>query len=167
MPGLNTTERTTMAKVQKGLLLNEELAQLIDAIANTTGASFTKIVTAALVQHLLGDLGPPRPRWMRLAVALEHGDLDLRGVLHTIQDEKLADCEANLEYARRCKWNEAITDTHLAWCDDARSMRMGRTLELRKILDDLSSDPLEAIIARWTHLLNAWAEPPIPNQDAD
>lgn len=74
-----------MAKVQKTFYLNEELDQLIDAASHTTGASFTKIITAALISYFLRDYpGPPKPESMKLAVSLEKGDLKLSGVLVSV-----------------------------------------------------------------------------------
>ena len=91
MKAIQRTETHPMAKVQKTFYLNEELDRVIDALTQGTGASFTKIVTASLIKYLFGDFLLPRNQdqlWMRLAVALERGDLTLPYVALAVADHR-------------------------------------------------------------------------------
>jgi len=64
-----------MAKAQKTVMVPEDLYRVAQKIEEATGASFTRTVTAALIQYLFQDACGPDPVWMRLAVALERGDV--------------------------------------------------------------------------------------------
>jgi hypothetical protein len=68
-----------MAKVQKTFLINEELHRLVRDHENQTGASFTRTVTAALLQYFFQDPEGPNPVWMEEAIGLEYGE-------HTVAD---------------------------------------------------------------------------------
>jgi hypothetical protein len=145
-----------MAKVQKTFYLNEELNQLIEAITESTGASFTKIVTAALIQHLLGKLDRPDPRWMRLCHALETGTLTLPEVLVRIGDDASAESKEKLDNApNRQFWVNPkkhpgdVNDTYTAWCRERYEMHLGEWRERRKQLLD-ASDRLQHMIKHWT-----------------
>jgi hypothetical protein len=71
------TESKQMAKVQKSLLINEDLVRLLDAHAKLTGASFTRQVTAAVLQYLFSDPSGPNRSWMEFAVELDSGELNI------------------------------------------------------------------------------------------
>lgn len=71
----------SMAKKQRSLLLDESLGRLIDAFQEGSGATFTRIVTAAILQYLLREPGGPDPLWMRFAVTLERENNDIPGIL--------------------------------------------------------------------------------------
>ena len=111
------TERCHVAKKQKTFYLNEELDQVVDAVAQTTGGNFTKIVTAALIQYLFGDLDQPDPCWMRLAVALERKDLTLPDILVDIArgviEQKDLEWEINVEAAKKAgRTHSGLDHTH-------------------------------------------------------
>ena len=95
--GAVDSEKQGVAKVQKTFYLNEELAQVVQGLAEGTGASFTKIVTAALLRHLYDLPQLTRARWMRHAVALEERTLPLAAILLRILDEKAEKLEESLK----------------------------------------------------------------------
>jgi len=84
------TREVQMAKVQKTFYLNDDLERVVDALSSSTGASFTKIVTAALIRYILGDFPTPDPEWMKQAVALERGEISLPRLLLRCYDHKMA-----------------------------------------------------------------------------
>jgi len=86
-------EPPQMAKVSKSFMLNVELSELTDAVSASTGASFTKIVTAALIQYLLGDLDHPHHTWMMAATALEKGDVAIPDLVVQFAQEKIRQLE--------------------------------------------------------------------------
>ncbi len=82
----------TVAKVQKTIMVHEDLYRVIEAIEAKSGASFPRIVTAALLQHVLQTFANPEvdqphgpeSTWMNAAVLLERGEVsvaDLPGQL--------------------------------------------------------------------------------------
>lgn len=81
----------TVAKVQKSLLLNEDLVKLIDAQGKFTGASFTRIMTAAVIQYFFSDPIGPDTRWMECAVEIENGETKVGDLPKSM----IALCEAN------------------------------------------------------------------------
>jgi len=72
------TEAPNVAKTQKTFYLDDDLIRLLNAHAKRTGASFTRQVTAAVIQYLFSDPNGPLPRWMELAVELDDEHTDVR-----------------------------------------------------------------------------------------
>jgi len=91
--GAGMEPRQIMAKIQKSLLINEDLVRLLEAHAKRTGASFTRQVTAAVIQYLFSDPQGPRPRWMEVAVELDDAHITVDGII----DECAA--YANMEWS--------------------------------------------------------------------
>jgi len=141
-----------MSKVQKTFYLNAELDTFVSRISESTGASFTKIVTAALIEHLLGGLGPPHPRWMRHAAALEQREAGLAEILLRIADEDVQKAKKRLDDAETRVFNKAVNNTHLAHCDEAYGMSRGYAQALRKDADQ-RDDPFAWLIDRWISML--------------
>jgi len=79
-------EPRQMAKIQKSLLINEDLVRLLEAHAKRTGASFTRQMTAAAIQYLFDDPQGPRHRWMQLAVELDEGHTTIEGIIGDCAD---------------------------------------------------------------------------------
>ena len=154
------TETQPVAKTQKTFYLNDDLAQVVDTVATSTGASFTKIVTAALIENLLGGGGPPSPRWMRLATALERGDMTIADVLLQIHVHKVADAQDRLQKARKRNFGEGVTNTYLQHCDEDRSIRFGYTQKLKRSLE-ASDDPLKEILRIWKRMLEQRPKEPL------
>ena len=84
------TDGAVMPKVQKTFLIPEELAIVIDKVIELSGANFTKIATAALLQYIFDAgrhpedggrfVGPVAPEWMSFAIRLERGDITLGNI---------------------------------------------------------------------------------------
>ena len=100
------TDGTAMPKVQKTFLIPEELAALIDRISELSGANFTKIATAALLQYVFDPAlhpgervpdGPIAATWMTFAVRLDRGDITLAD----IPNDTLKDAALRTEYMLR------------------------------------------------------------------
>lgn len=73
--GLERMEPRGMRKVQKTVMIPEDLYRLISHIEKTTGASFTRLTIAGLLQHLFSDPTGPNPAWMEYTVSLELGEI--------------------------------------------------------------------------------------------
>ena len=95
-----------MAKTQKTFLLNSELLELVDKVSERTGANFTRIVTAALLQYIFDPAlhpeervpdGPIAAEWMTFAVRLERGDISLAD----IPNDTLKEAFSRTEYMLR------------------------------------------------------------------
>lgn len=111
-------------------MVPEGLYELSTLLEKRTGASFTRIVTAALVQHLFGALvpGEPSPQegvdiyWTWLAIELEKGELAIEDVPMRIIDDCIHGAEKNL----------AITgDSEAAKGQHRQLIQRKRTLEGR------------------------------------
>lgn len=91
---IRETEGSSVGKAQKSLLINEDLVRLLDLMQKRTGASFTRQVTASVLQYLFDRPEGPDPYWMELAVGLDDGTLDLDGIIG--ERESAAEAEADL-----------------------------------------------------------------------
>ena len=123
-----TVETRSMPKTQKTFYLNEELSTLVDAVAASTGASFTKIVTASLLHHLLDNPTGPDPQWMRAAVALEKGECGLADVPVTIAQRDFEESAAKRRDAET-QYEADPNDRTLfgvGWCRDRYTAMMLR-----------------------------------------
>lgn len=85
-------EPSAMAKTQKTFYLNDDLGKLVAVIEQRSGASFTRIVTAALICYLFEgfkDSEPaspdsPNTDWMSLAMDLERGKVTVDNIPSTV-----------------------------------------------------------------------------------
>ncbi len=83
-----------VAKKQKNALLDEGVCELVDILQKLSGATFPRIVTAALMQYIfdgLQDADPdnlpgPDPLWMNIAVRIERGELSVDDVPSALLD---------------------------------------------------------------------------------
>ncbi|MEK6674657.1 MAG: hypothetical protein AABZ47_03270 [Planctomycetota bacterium] len=78
-----------MAKKQRSLLLDDRLSQLIDAMQLGSGATFTRIVSAALLQFIFDDSPGSDARWIRFAVQLERGDITITDIPVLLSAERV------------------------------------------------------------------------------
>ena len=81
-----------MAKRQKTFYLNDEICEMIEAHEAATGASFTKIITAAILKYFFSTPPGPHQHWMSQAVALEKGQCSLA-------DIPIFVCDLEIEHA--------------------------------------------------------------------
>jgi len=129
-----------MAKTQKTLLLNDQLLRLADAQGKRTGASFTRIVTAAMLQYLFTHPDGPEQLWMEHAVALELGEI-------TVGD--LPAQRMNDLVAEEGGWigsSEIPASGEVKELDPAQGKLYE---EWRSISDTPCKDPVEKIIFNW------------------
>ena len=82
-----------MAKTQRSLLLDEALMQAINAHQEGTGATFTRIIGAGMLQYLFSNWKGPDPEWMRMAMALERGDLAFEDIPLALTEARLKDAK--------------------------------------------------------------------------
>ena len=151
-----------MAKKQRSLLLDENLARLVDAYQQITGATFTRVIAAALIQYLLDRASGPDSRWMRFAVALERGDVTLPDISLQNAEQKVAEKTRLLEqapnrshYVDVKKHPTEVNDTYTAWCREQRDLLLGYYGGYSKCIKQ-ASDPMQPII-------NHWAKAPSPD----
>ena len=149
-------EPRPMAKIQKSLLINEDLVRLLDAHAKRTGASFTRQVTAAVIQYLFSDPNGPLPRWMELAVELDDASITADGIIDECED-----------YARH-EWsviNDADQQTGASGVRTRSNafvqIERWRTAvhqEWEKMQSRSEKDPVEKIVAHWAGAYRPTAE---------
>ena len=70
-----STEATALSKTQKTFYLHDNLIRLLDFLQSRTGASFTRQVTAAVIQYLFSRPDGPDPLVMEASVKLENAEL--------------------------------------------------------------------------------------------
>lgn len=85
------TESSKMAKIQKSLMVNEDLIRLIEAHQRRTGASFTRVMTAAVMQYLFTQPEGPDALWMEHAVELELDEI----TVGDMPEQRINDLTAN------------------------------------------------------------------------
>ncbi len=75
----------TLTKVQKNAQLDSDLCDVLEDLQVCTGATHSRIVTAALLKFMFDPLHPPTDLtgytddriWMRIAVEIERGDFTI------------------------------------------------------------------------------------------
>lgn len=144
------TETKKMAKVTKSFLLNAELDELIKSLSEHSGASITKIITAALLHYIFGDNPLLHPGWMRLAVLLERGDMSLPYV--AVEAFKMRAAQGfeevkSIEELAVPKGKEK-GDPALAW--KVRASGHNGTAQNWQEAFDKAEEPLEVLIATLT-----------------
>lgn len=95
-----------VAKVQKSLMLAEDLHRLVQVVEEKSGASFTRIMTAGVLSYLFnsfqnpvkGQAHGPDPTWMRTAVLLERGDLSVRDLALALLDNLIESQEMGIKF---------------------------------------------------------------------
>ena len=100
----NETRGTPMAKVQKSFMLNEDLDRLVRALEERSGSNFTRIMHAALMAYLCdsfydleeGRSNAPDVVWMRLAVLVDRGEIELGDIPITLLDSIVESCDLML-----------------------------------------------------------------------
>ena len=103
------TEGAHMGKKQKNAFLDEGLLKVLDHIEKLSGASFSRTVTASLLEYVFGSLipGDPDPHpdsmhmWMRLAVEVEKGEISIEDIPLTILDAGIVDAEQAIRLFNR------------------------------------------------------------------
>lgn len=99
----NGTQRDSpMPRVQKSLMVPADLYRLVQVVEAKSGATFTRIVTAALLAYFFEDIKDPEhggslgpdPFWMTLAVHIERGDIEVADIPLEIAQSTIKFCEA-------------------------------------------------------------------------
>ena len=98
MTGTRARSPADMAKVNKSMLLPEQLNAQLQDHEQRTGATFTRQAIAALLQYLYSRADGPDPRWMEFAIALDRGKLSLEQVYNRYLDQEL---EWTAEWVKR------------------------------------------------------------------
>ena len=77
-----------MAKYQRSLMLNRELAERVAAIESATGATFTRVIAASLIGLVAGgaEQHPSYKAWMRAIRKLDKGTATLDEALQMIRE---------------------------------------------------------------------------------
>ena len=114
MDPTNGGERSGMAKVSKSLFLNEEISRLVDQYQDEKGLSFTRIVTAALLQFLLDGFHGADDKWVRQATRLDKGQT-------TLPDVWRAMAGARLSWAEHLATDAAVEATRTKSKDSLRT----------------------------------------------
>ena len=135
-----------MGKVQKSLMLTEDLYKLVQVVEEKSGASFTRIMTAGLLSYLFGAFQNPvkgagkgpDPVWMRWAVLLERkevsvGDLPLAMLNSYVQTYEVLATDPN--FAKHLAENVPIE------LKDVKAMRRGWQADIKE-----HGGPIEALI---------------------
>ena len=119
----------TMARKQKTFFLPDDLCEVVQAYADKRGTSFTKLVTAALLNYLSVPIIRDSPTTMTIAVDLEKGKVNiaqaflavLQGAMQGFDSAKVSDRpkknmsteEVVLNFYKH-SLKEAIADLHAA-----------------------------------------------------
>ena len=96
MKTTHATEPQTMGKTQKTLFINDEVAQLVQACADKTGTSFTKIIHAAILQFFFDSTQGVDMAWVTAAVSLEKGKVPLADVPIQVFEDYARDLDHKL-----------------------------------------------------------------------
>jgi hypothetical protein len=104
------SEARQVAKVQKNFLIPEDLAAIIDKISELSGANFTKIATAALLEYVFHNsrepehgpiVGPGAPEFMTAAVRLDRGETTIGNVASDAMKDAFFMAEYNLRGGKK------------------------------------------------------------------
>lgn len=86
-------------KSQKNFWLDNDLLEWLDDHISLTGASATRIISAALLDYFFEHADGPDPLWMQQVVALEKGEADIHDIPKSFVRSKLEDAERRLAFA--------------------------------------------------------------------
>ncbi len=150
-------ESGAMSKVQKSLLINEDLVRLLDAHAKRKGASFTRQVTAAVLQYLFTEPSGPQEIWMQYAVGLDDGEFTV-GDMPAKREE---DLDLELEVVRQA--DQKFIAEHRQNFPEKELVKLLRAFEStgyegarRSAQDEWEAmggrsekDPVDRIVAHW------------------
>ena len=149
----------SVGKAQKSLLINEDLVRLLEAHQKRTGASFTKQVTAAVLQYLFEHPRGPDPYWMEHAVALDAGETNLGEILEDrrecaeLEDGQLLDF-ANEAANLVAKDAPPVTARAAAFdfgiSEHARLLASNTLHFWERMLERDEDDPIQKIVAHWS-----------------
>ena len=97
MGQLKSDGAETLPKIQKNAQLDSELCDVLEDMQVYTGATHSRIVTAALLKYMFSSLQPPPDvtgytddrMWMRIAVELERGDFTIYEVPRRVLERSL------------------------------------------------------------------------------
>jgi hypothetical protein len=111
-------DRTTMAKTQKTMYLNSDICELLADVEERSGATFTRLMTAASLCLLFGryhETDPPltwnpgEPTtvnsspdslWVRLAVSLERGEFAVENAIAAVLDYRQKELDSCLKFLK-------------------------------------------------------------------
>ncbi len=125
------TGARTMGKTQKNALLDDGLCDVIDYLQKLTGATFPRIVTAAILKYLFevfhipaatDSTSPPDPTWMRLAVDIERGDFTLGEVPGHLSERAIERADEWIAHYRREKQTDVSKHHAADWVVTRNSM---------------------------------------------
>jgi hypothetical protein len=157
--GESSTEDQNVARANKSLTVPEQLNTLIEAVQRATGATFTRLATAALLKYVFGELVHPEElnsiritsgsgTWMNLAYLLEKDQLEVGKIV----DELLDAAQRDAHFSRRVfpvgqdstdeqRENDALAVRRIEACARLRELW---ALDLK----ESNGNPIEAIVAR-------------------
>ena len=148
-----------MAKVQKTIMVPEELHRLACEFEIRTGANFTRIVTAALIEYLVAGL-PPRHDWMIYAVALERGEKTLADILLEIHDRAVERAEVTVTRAQQLDLREGTPNPFLEDAQRALSLYSLHKQQVQELLQNDQS--IDSFIACWVEIAGTYAKHAVP-----
>jgi len=99
-------EVPTMPKKQKNVLLDEQLCDLLEDLQSAQGATYPRILTAAILNYLFNNcasdescVGPVSidPGWMGLALSIERGEISALDIPMHIMDSVIVSRERYLK----------------------------------------------------------------------
>lgn len=142
MVGSSPMERSGMSKVSKSLMLNEDLAKLLDDYQTAMGISFTRILTAAIVDFLFEHTSGPNPQWISVAAAMDRGKMAVSDAWKIAVDEAIHNARVAVSHAdhRFPKAKNPLKAQSEQRFRDAVAMRT----ELQKIVD-AAATPLDGV----------------------
>lgn len=133
-------EAKIVGKSQKTVYLDDDLISLLQAQSKASGASLTRMITAAVIQYLFTNPDGPIPYWMEFAVSLELADIDVGMIPRQRKSDSIAD-----ELARR-EMYPGIEELDIP--DNSVEM----DAKWRKHCGAVKDDPIPRIIAAWTDM---------------
>jgi len=161
----------TLAKVQKNAQLDTDLCDVLDDLQGFTGATHSRIVTAAILKYLFSPLQPPPSLtgftderiWMKLAVELESGDFTIYEIPSRILDRslelsELAIAELDRQSSKEAKerslqWTAlrgAVAKLKRRWNSTVADFK-GERMALRRVLERGGFPTLQAVGYLWQY----------------
>jgi len=137
-----------MGKAQKTMMVPEDLYKLIEYQEQRTGATFTRQAVAALLRYFLSEPTGPDSIWMRMAIALERGNLRVMDVGLEVAKERVLSATAHArvmkEHVDAGSANPLAMDECYARMHEARAAMNEWEAALKR-----ADDPLKALFAYW------------------
>lgn len=137
-------ETTEVGKVQKSIQFPQDLFKLVEELEHRYGAKVNRQALAAFLQFLLSHPDGPDTFWVRMAVGVEKGQIQIADVPMLAAEAAIKDAEDYMDAIK----GSPVENVHVAARRNLADKK-GMRSRLRKIARDGEHPTIDDIIEHW------------------